>query len=224
MTAVGGFFFDSEPFRTASGVSSRSYWCKFEHGAGARPPELGAPRWKVGDASTPSPRSGTPRAAARASSGTEAAADRSGPRHCLRSARTASRGSERSAHTPSTRRVRRRAKPRWCCCRGMQACSLCGATGQTEQYHWEVASMRRPASTASVLVIDAARLARLLSAAVLALNCCWLQSNISFLSIQAKTRPTHAAWAASMRAESKTRRRRMALSCTHHSWLALLQP
>ena len=36
MTAVGGFFFDSEPFRTASGVSSRSYWCKFEHGAGAR--------------------------------------------------------------------------------------------------------------------------------------------------------------------------------------------
>ena len=63
MTAVGGFFFDSEPFRTASGVSSRSYWCKFEHGAGARPPELGAPRRKVGDTSTPSSRFRTPRAA-----------------------------------------------------------------------------------------------------------------------------------------------------------------
>ena len=38
--------------------------------------------------------------------------------------------------------------------------------------------------------------------------------NIAFVSIQAKRRPTHAAWAASMRAESKTRRRLMALSCT----------
>ena len=48
--------------------------------------------------------------------------------------------------------------------------------------------------------------------------------NISFFSIQAKSRPTHAAWAASMRAESKTRRRRMALSCAHHSWLACCSP
>ena len=39
----------------------------------------------------------------------------------VRSARTASRGSERSTSTPSTRRVRRRATPRLCCCRGMQS-------------------------------------------------------------------------------------------------------
>ena len=39
----------------------------------------------------------------------------------VRSARTASRGSERSTPTPSARRVRRRASPRLCCCRGMQS-------------------------------------------------------------------------------------------------------
>ena len=76
------------------------------------------------------------------------------------------------------------------------------------------------------VVIDAARLTRLLSP--LRESKLFQQRqmlrNIAFVSIQAKRRPTHAAWAASMRAESKTRRRRMALSCTHHSWLALLQP
>ena len=39
----------------------------------------------------------------------------------LRSARMASRGSERSTSTPSTRRVLRRPTPRLCCCRGMQS-------------------------------------------------------------------------------------------------------
>ena len=88
MTAVGGFFFDSEPFRTASGVSSRSYWCKFEHGAGARPPELGAPRWKVGDPSTPSSRFRTPRAASHGAVGVSRGQERS--TSAVRSARTPS--------------------------------------------------------------------------------------------------------------------------------------
>ena len=78
-----------------------------------------------------------------------------------------------------------------------------------------------------LVVIDAARFTRLLSlqrmGAVL-FQSARCSATFSFLSIQAKSRPTHAAWAASMRAESKTRRRRMALSCTRHSWLALLQP
>ena len=76
------------------------------------------------------------------------------------------------------------------------------------------------------VAIDAARLTRLLSLQRMSSVVSERQMlrNISFFSIQAKTRPTHAAWAASMRAESKTRRRRAEPSCTHHSWLALLQP
>ena len=78
-----------------------------------------------------------------------------------------------------------------------------------------------------LVVIDAARLARLLSlqrmGAVL-FQSARCSATFSFLSIQAKSRPTHAAWAASMRAESNTRRRRAELSCTRHSWLELLQP
>ena len=59
------------------------------------------------------------RTAARASSGGRG----SGPVGvvAVRSARAASSSSERSTSTPSTRRVRRRATPRLCCCRGMQS-------------------------------------------------------------------------------------------------------
>ena len=78
----------------------------------------------------------------------------------VRSARTASRGSERSTSTPSARRVRRRASPRLCCCRGMQSLA---ALLVKERYYRRLASMRRPSRTASVfVVIDAARLPRLL--------------------------------------------------------------
>ena len=114
----------------------------------------------------------------------------------LRSVWTASRGSERSAHTPSARRVRRQASPRLCCCRGMQS---------VRRYWSNRAPVAPPGLDATscphrfgCLVIDAARLTRLLS------HCCCQNvalraATFSFLSIQAKTRPTHAAWAASMR-------------------------
>ena len=122
MMDVGGFSFDFEPFRTAS----RSF-----HGA-------------TGETSRTAPESGL--RGARRRGGRHSMRRRSrrapgrlvgqprGPRAvsrrprtgavgvvALRSARTASRGSERSTPTPSARRVRRRASPRLCCCRGMQS-------------------------------------------------------------------------------------------------------
>ena len=119
--AVGGFFFDSEPFRTASrrlrgaaGETSRTAPESGLHGSRRRggrhpmrrrrrraPGRLGQPRGPR--AVSRRPRTGVVGVVA------------------VRSARTASRGSERSALTPSTRRVRRRATPRLCCCRGMQS-------------------------------------------------------------------------------------------------------
>ena len=54
------------------------------------------------------------------------------------------------------------------------------------------------------VVIDAARLPRLLSAAALALKCCPHRRNISFIPIRAKTRQMHAGRSASMRRTVET--------------------
>ena len=187
----------------------------------------GPPRWTSVAACTPSPRSGTPRVAARASSGVEAAADRS-RRHCVRSVETAW-----SVVNGPPLRHRRDAcdvAPRL---RGCQAAMGVHALRAARSWSegWSVTLAGLDATSFphrfGFVAIDAARLTRLLSlqrmGAVL-FQSARCSATFSFLSIQAKSRPTHAAWAASMRAESKTRRRRMALSCAHHSWLALLQP
>ena len=70
----------------------------------------------------------------------------------VRSARTASRGSERSTLTPSTRRVRRKATPeRLPGCNGcFMLCERRGAGPRGGRYR-QLASTRRPASTASEL-------------------------------------------------------------------------
>ena len=64
----------------------------------------------------------------------------------------ASRGSERSALTPSPRRVRRRARPEWLAgCNGcFMLCERRGAGPRGGRYR-QLASTRRPASTASEL-------------------------------------------------------------------------
>ena len=180
------------------------------------------------DASTPSPRSRTPRAAAWASSGVAAAADMTGRRRG-----GAALGCRRAAVNGPPIRHRRDTcdvEPRL---RGCQAAmgvhALRAACSWSEGWSVTLAGLDATSfpHRFGFVAIDAARLTRLLSlqrmGAVL-FQSARCSATFSFLSIQAKSRPTHAAWAASMRAESKTRRRRMALSCTRHSWLALLQP
>ena len=128
--AVGGFFFDSEPFRTASGPVSGATGQTFRTAlkSGLRGQER-----RVGRPSTPARRR---RAPGRLEQPRGPRAEATRPRTgavgvvAVRSARTASRGSERSTSTPSTRRVRRRATPRLC---WLQRRAVpCGATGQTE--------------------------------------------------------------------------------------------
>ena len=121
MTAVAGFFLDFGPFSGETGSVSRSTGEtsttapeRGRHGAGRRGGRPSTPaRRRCAPGRLEPPRG--PRAVARR--------PRSGPASvvAVRSVRTASRGSERSALTPSTRRVRRRATPRLCCCRGMQS-------------------------------------------------------------------------------------------------------
>ena len=186
MMDVGGFILIFEAFRTALGSSSGAT------GETSRTaPASGLRRYHVAVGRQPTPtrhrrapgRLGWPR-------GPRVARQR--PRRrpvgvvAVRSARTASRGSERSTSTPSKRRVRRRAKPRLC---WLQRHAVPrGATGNR-------ASVSPPGLDATsckhrfgFVVIDAARFTRLLSlqrmGAVL-FQSARCSATFSFLSIQA---------------------------------------
>ena len=122
MMAVGGLFSDSEPFRTATGSgsertgeTSRTAPESGHRGAERRGGRQSTParhRRAPGRLGQPRGPRAVPRRSRTGAVGVVA----------LRSARTASRGSERSTSTPATRRVRRRATPRLCCSRGIEAC------------------------------------------------------------------------------------------------------
>ena len=218
---MGRFFFEFEAVRASRGRFSRS-----TGETSSTAPESGRRRYCVVVGRQPTPvrhrrapgRLGQPR-------GPRAVPRR--PRTgavgvvALRSVRTASNSSERSTSTPSTRRVRRRAKPRLCWLQrhAVRAALLVKQSGIASWHICDVLPaplrFRRDRCGSVARLLSPLRESKLFQQRQ-------MLRNIAFVSIQAKRRPTHAAWAASMRAESKTRRRHGAQ--LHTPLLALLQP
>ena len=149
--AVGGVFLIFEVIRTASGPGAESTGetSGTEPESGRRRSDAAAVRQSMRRRHRRAPRRLEPpcgpRAARQPRTGAVGAV-------AVRSARTASRGSERSALTPSTRHVRRSTAPEWLAgCNGcFMLCERRGVGPRGGRYR-QLASTRRPASTASVL-------------------------------------------------------------------------